>query len=154
MSDNADLKKLVADLQSTVKQSKAIHAKTGATAEGFRTLFPVANATAKSETIGVIFDEKSNVQDLMAAGLINPPDNLSWLHLKTYDELTKFFKDRGVPGYISFGSAISYKEDEMAAVKAYTKACKDAKLSDLPTWSVHSPVISKKNKIENYLLGY
>lgn len=152
MSD--DLKKLVADLQSDVKRAQKVHSKTGATAEGFRTLFPAALSTDKPETIGVIYDEKFNVQELMAAGVVNPPDNLKWLHIKTYDELNKFFTDRGVPSYISFGSSISYKEDDMAALKAYTKACKAAKLSDLPNWSCHSPVVSKKTKIENYLLGY
>ena len=152
MSDN--LKKLVEELQHSVKNAKVVHAKTGATAEGFRTLFPVATDKDEAKSVGVIFDEKASVQDLMAAGLINPPDNLTWITIKTYDNLVKFLKDRGVPAYISFGSTISYKEDDMAAVKAFYKACKDAKLGDLPTWSIHNATQSKRSKIENYLLGY
>jgi hypothetical protein len=145
---------LIAEMQATVRSHKNAQ---NTPEEAYLTQFPVAISATPIEQIGVIVDDQFTVSQLFSVGKINPPTNIFWIHVKTYDELENFFRNRGIPNYISFDTSLSTTDSKAKngydCAKLLIKECK-AKGVELPQWECHSPVISKKQQIEMLLFDY
>jgi hypothetical protein len=152
--NETELRALVKDLQANViKEQNRIKKDASRNTESF-TMYPPASSIHKAGQIGLIVDLQFGVQDLISADLINPPNGLFWLAIKSFKEFENFIKNRGIPVYISFGGRLETKQDSYTCAKLFYDICKKAKLNELPPWECHSPVITKKEAIEMLLYGY
>ena len=119
--------------------------------------FPPASLTAilNPKEIGIIVDSQNDVNKLVRAGKIDPPNNLRWIWVKSYEEFKKCIDRVGVPSYISFGSTDDQvHKDRLACPQLLIEVCKKQNLKELPKWECHCTTLTKKQEIEQLLIDY